>query len=214
MDRTSGAILVETDTGEPRFLNPDYVADHLEHAYALTAHAAQGGTFHWAGVIGRPTEFTREWAYTALSRARITTTIHLIAEPPERHRERDQYAPSPPSAGIAELVPALCAALKRAESEPLAADQVDPAVATSGPPSTTHTDQEFATWIEPSAPPAGTVDPCARGPLVQQVTGLTASAGPAAPEPPGNAPPSPRPLKGLPYLQRASQRRHGLTRRL
>jgi len=35
----------------------------------LTGHGAHGATVEWARVIGRPSEFTREWAYTSLSRA-------------------------------------------------------------------------------------------------------------------------------------------------
>jgi ATP-dependent exoDNAse (exonuclease V) alpha subunit len=48
----------------------------------------------WAGVIGRPEEFTREWAYTALSRAREQTVLHLIAERSERQHEREDYGPA------------------------------------------------------------------------------------------------------------------------
>ena len=47
-----------------------YIIQHVGHAYALTGHGAQGATATWAGVIGRPEEFTREWGYTAVSRPR------------------------------------------------------------------------------------------------------------------------------------------------
>jgi ATP-dependent exoDNAse (exonuclease V) alpha subunit len=119
----TGAMLLETDAGEPRALDPQYVAEHLQHAYALTAHSAQGSTFQWAGVIGRPQEFTREWAYTALSRARRHTTIHLVAEPPEREREREEYAPPEPARDVTQ---ALHAAMKRNESEALALANAPP----------------------------------------------------------------------------------------
>jgi ATP-dependent exoDNAse (exonuclease V) alpha subunit len=79
-----GSMVIETDAGESRALDATYVAAHVEHAYVLTAHGAQGGTFTWAGVVGRPTEFTREWAYTALSRACDHTAIHLISQRTER----------------------------------------------------------------------------------------------------------------------------------
>jgi ATP-dependent exoDNAse (exonuclease V) alpha subunit len=66
-------LTVLTDGGKPRVLDVAYVADHLEHAYALTGHGARGTTVDWAAVAGRPSELTREWAYTALSLARHNT---------------------------------------------------------------------------------------------------------------------------------------------
>jgi hypothetical protein len=119
-------MLLQTDAGEPRALDPGYVAEHLQHAYALTAHGAQGATFQWAGIIGRPEEFTREWAYTALSRARRDTTIHLIAEPPQRDREREEYAPPEHPRDVAQAKQALHAAMKRNEAEPLALANASP----------------------------------------------------------------------------------------
>jgi ATP-dependent exoDNAse (exonuclease V) alpha subunit len=62
IDPDTGSMLLETDAGEPRALDHEYVARYLEHAYALAAHGAQGATVQWAGVTGRPDEFTREWA--------------------------------------------------------------------------------------------------------------------------------------------------------
>lgn len=120
----SGAIIIQTDRGQLRTLDHRYVADHLQHAYALTAHGAQGGTFQWAGVIGRAEEFTREWSYTALSRARTQTMIHLVAEPAERERERDHYAPPAPKRDPSEARAALIVAMKRTELEPLAVSQL------------------------------------------------------------------------------------------
>ena len=96
IDGDTGAMTVVTDSGERRLLDANYVADHLEHAYALTGHGAHGATVEWAGVIGRPSEFTREWAYTSLSRARARTRIYVIAEATRAQREREQYAPPEP----------------------------------------------------------------------------------------------------------------------
>jgi len=42
--RSSGAVVIRTDSGAARTLDPAYAAEHLEHAYALTAHGAQGAT--------------------------------------------------------------------------------------------------------------------------------------------------------------------------
>ena len=45
-------------------------AQHLQHAYAITGHGIQGGTIEAATVVGQPGDFSRNWSYTALSRAR------------------------------------------------------------------------------------------------------------------------------------------------
>jgi conjugative relaxase-like TrwC/TraI family protein len=126
IDPDTGGMLLETDSGEPRALDQAYVARYLEHAYALTAHGAQGATVEWAGVIGRPDEFTREWAYTALSRAREVTLIHLVSELSERDRERDDYAPAQPDPTPRETRDRLRHALIRSETEPLATEQTGP----------------------------------------------------------------------------------------
>lgn len=122
-DHDTGAMIIQTDSGEPRALDAAYVAKHLAHAYALTAHGAQGATVHWAAVIGRASDFTREWAYTSLSRARHHTTIHVVAERPEHERERDEYAPAGVDPGPEDTLKALRQTMARSESEPLAVDQ-------------------------------------------------------------------------------------------
>jgi conjugative relaxase-like TrwC/TraI family protein len=124
IDPHAGSMIVQLDSGEPRALSADYVGSHLQHAYALTAHGAQGATVQWAGVIGRPDEFRREWAYTALSRARETTTIHLIGERSEPDRERDEYAPASPDPPPTDVLRSFRAALTRTELEPLAAERL------------------------------------------------------------------------------------------
>jgi hypothetical protein len=88
--------LIQTDAGEIRELDAIYVAQHLEHAYALTAHGSQGASVAWAGVVGHPEDFTREWAYSALSQARDETVLHVIAEVTARQSERDGFAPCAP----------------------------------------------------------------------------------------------------------------------
>jgi hypothetical protein len=119
-----GSVIIETDAGEPKALDTEYVAAHLEHAYVLTTHGAQGGTFTWAGVIGRPGEFTREWAYTALSRARVHTAIHVIIEHSEREQERDEYAPPEPELTVDQTLERLGQSMRRPETEPLAAERL------------------------------------------------------------------------------------------
>ncbi len=63
-------VVIDTDTGLVRELPAAYVAEHLEHAYALTGHGMQGGTVEAAIVVASPRDLTAGWSYTALSRAR------------------------------------------------------------------------------------------------------------------------------------------------
>ena len=125
IDEHTGAMAVVTDSDERRLLDASYVADHLEHAYALTGHGAHGATVEWAGVIGRPSEFTREWAYTSLSRARARTRVYVIAEATRAQREREQYAPPEPERTSAEALEVLTRAMTRQEAEALALQQAE-----------------------------------------------------------------------------------------
>jgi conjugative relaxase-like TrwC/TraI family protein len=136
IDHQAGSMIVQLDSGEPRALSADYVAGHLQHAYALTAHGAQGATVQWAGVIGRPGEFRGEWAYTALSRAQESTTIHLIGERSEADCERDEYAPASADPSPADVLRRFGAALSETELEPLAAERLP---TTPPPPSSSPT---------------------------------------------------------------------------
>ena len=125
VDLDTKAITIETDAGEFRQLPAHYVAEHLEHAYALTGHGSQGATVERAVVVGRPEDFTNEWAYTALSRARDPVHVHLIAERDDRS-DRSEIAPSPPERTSEEAIDAMRAAMGRREREELAIDQVAP----------------------------------------------------------------------------------------
>jgi hypothetical protein len=123
VDRRTGAITIVTDAGHHRTLNTDYIRDHLEHAYALTAHGAQGATFEWAGVVGRASEFTREWAYTALTRARDRARVYLIAEATAGQLERQEYAPPEPERTPTEALQLMGRSMLRREAEALAVAQ-------------------------------------------------------------------------------------------
>jgi conjugative relaxase-like TrwC/TraI family protein len=126
IDPVVGRMNVRTDSGELRQLDRVYVADHVEYAYALTGHGAQGGTVTWAGVVGRPEAFTREWAYTALSRACEQTVLHIISERCRRELERDAYGPAMTDRDRAETLRALHRAMKHSETERLAIEQAQP----------------------------------------------------------------------------------------
>lgn len=125
IDRRTGAMTVITDAGQRRLLDAPYVARHLEHAYALTGHGALGATVEWAGIAGRPSAFTREWAYTSFSRARGRTRVYVIAEPTVGQREREQYAPPEPDRTADEALKVMTRSMRRREAEPLAAEHLD-----------------------------------------------------------------------------------------
>jgi ATP-dependent exoDNAse (exonuclease V) alpha subunit len=125
-DRQCRAVLIRTDGGEERAIDASYLANYVQHAYAITGHSSQGATVENAIVVGRPEEFTREWAYTALSRARHQTTIHLIADHGPAERDRRGYAPPQPDREPADALDALARAMRRSEAEPLAVEHREP----------------------------------------------------------------------------------------
>jgi conjugative relaxase-like TrwC/TraI family protein len=84
-------VVIQTDGGRVRELPASYVAEHLEHAYALTAHGMQGGTVERAIVVASPRDLTAGWSYTALSRARRAT--RLVLHEREVGADRGEFAP-------------------------------------------------------------------------------------------------------------------------
>jgi conjugative relaxase-like TrwC/TraI family protein len=85
-------VVIDTDSGLVRELPGSYVADHVEHAYALTGHGMQGGTVQAAVVVATPRDLTAGWSYTALSRARGET--RLLIHDNVRSAERREFAPT------------------------------------------------------------------------------------------------------------------------
>jgi hypothetical protein len=82
-----------------RELDVDYIRAHLQHAYAITGHGMQGGTIQAATVVGQPGDFSRNWSYTALSRAREPIQVLVIDEPTRTQQEREEIAPAPEPVG-------------------------------------------------------------------------------------------------------------------
>jgi conjugative relaxase-like TrwC/TraI family protein len=83
-------VVIETDAGVVRALPTGYVAEHVELAYCLTGHGMQGGTVEHATVLATISDLTKGWSYTALSRARDTTRLHIDASDTARTLERDE----------------------------------------------------------------------------------------------------------------------------
>ena len=127
VDVTEKELLVRTDGGAQRRLDAFYVAEHLQHAYALTAHTVQGATVEWAGVVGRPEDFTRNWSYTALSRAREPTELFILDTPTDHELDRIEIAPGQAQGLRDERTPIqrLEAAMRCRDDEDLALDRID-----------------------------------------------------------------------------------------
>ncbi|MGZ4181542.1 MAG: MobF family relaxase [Solirubrobacteraceae bacterium] len=127
VDPTEKDLVVLTDAGAQRRLDAPYVAEHLQHAYALTAHNIQGATVEWAGVVGRPEDFTRNWSYTALSRAREPIELFIPDTPTDRELERTEIAPGRASGLRGERTPIerLETAMRCRDDEDLALDRLD-----------------------------------------------------------------------------------------
>lgn len=86
LDHEQEKLTVRTlDGARTVTLDTDYLeARHLHHAYALTAHLAQGLSVDRARILGNPDGHSREWAYSAATRHRITAHFYLTAPNPDR----------------------------------------------------------------------------------------------------------------------------------
>jgi hypothetical protein len=117
-------VVIETDGGIPRRLPAAYVAEHVEHAYALTGHAMQGGTVEQAFVFAAPHELTKGWSYTALSRARADTRLFVLTD--GQDRDRDELAPGERQSALRgkELHARLARSMRTRDDEDLAIEQL------------------------------------------------------------------------------------------
>jgi conjugative relaxase-like TrwC/TraI family protein len=77
LDLAGRTLMLQTDAGALRRINSLYAVEHLDHAYALTGHAAQGATVDRAFVLLRDEGSLREWSYVTCSRARIETRLYM-----------------------------------------------------------------------------------------------------------------------------------------
>ena len=109
-----GVVTLQIDAGPSRQLPERYVAEHLEHGYALTGHAAQGTSVEKAFVLVRAEGALAEWGYVAASRARGETRLYAVGPELVADAGRRAMSPSPTAR-------ALAGALSRSAAEPAAA---------------------------------------------------------------------------------------------
>ncbi len=158
-------VVLETDAHTKRGLPASYVAEHVEHAYALTGHGMQGGTVERAIVVASVGELTRGWSYTALSRARGETRLLVRDAPPTVGGGEDvgpdaQAGPVEPEKVLARVARRM---LER-DDEDLAVDQLrapgradDPELDEHLGPESELTQENGADQGEPAARRAGCV---------------------------------------------------------
>ncbi|MGO9956418.1 MAG: MobF family relaxase, partial [Solirubrobacteraceae bacterium] len=149
VDERNG-VTIQADGGGARALDVDYTTHHLEHAYALTGHGMQGGTVQWAAVIGQSGDFTRNWSYTALSRAREPTEILLVDEPSRAQLEREEIAPAQDPAGRSAPLERMALRMRERDDEDLALEQLEHAQAAARDTVELASDPEAASGPEAS----------------------------------------------------------------
>jgi len=151
IDPDTGTVTIEADSGGRRELDRGYVEEHLEHAYALTGHGTQGGTVERAIVIGGPEDFSRNWGYTALSRARESTQVMLIAERAARPG-REENTGEELYRSSEQTLDTLARRLREPDAEDLALEQLERA-ATSDPDVETGVDAVAERAVTPTEGP-------------------------------------------------------------
>jgi hypothetical protein len=116
VDSERRSLSLLTDTGRTVEIPPDYVArGRVELGYAITGHASQGVTIDRAFVLAPTSGTQREWAYVALSRARLDTRMYAVES------DLDPGEHLPPLAS-ADTLNRVARALEQTAAEPLALD--------------------------------------------------------------------------------------------
>jgi hypothetical protein len=132
ISRHGHGIALRLDDDSTRVVVPVWYmqAGYAEHAYAITGHASQGTTIEAALIVARPEDHSREWSYTAASRARGHTRHLVIADQTARDDPEHAAAsptPATPSLDVREhglgSMHRLEQALKRSDAQRLAQHQ-------------------------------------------------------------------------------------------
>jgi conjugative relaxase-like TrwC/TraI family protein len=118
VDPVLGIITLQVDGGPARQLPARYAADHLEHGYALTGHAAQGVSVERAFVLVRAQGALAEWGYVAASRARAETRLYAVGPELDTDAGLGREEPTPATRPLAST---LC----RTAAEPPAVEQAE-----------------------------------------------------------------------------------------
>ncbi|RIQ10849.1 MobF family relaxase [Jiangella rhizosphaerae] len=97
-----GSLTVQRTKGNGTITLPAaYVADHVELAYAVTAHRAQGTTVDTAHALVTGAAMTREILYVAMTRAREANTAYVVTDVDEEERHlRDADDPAPTARSV------------------------------------------------------------------------------------------------------------------
>ncbi len=83
IDHRRGALTMDVDDGTRVGIPAEYrTAGGIEHAWAMTGHAAQGITTDRVFVVMPPPGRRAEWGYVALSRARTATHLFVADDDP------------------------------------------------------------------------------------------------------------------------------------
>ncbi|WP_188893451.1 MobF family relaxase [Microlunatus endophyticus] len=92
---TDGSLTVQRPGARGRrgrvVLPADYVAEHVELGYAITAHRAQGATVDTAHLVVHSSSMTREAFYVAMTRGRLANVAYVATD--EAHLEEHQHTP-------------------------------------------------------------------------------------------------------------------------
>ena len=118
IDPMLGILTLQLDGGPIRQVPASYAAEHLEHGYALTGHAAQGASVERAFVLVRAEGALAEWGYVAASRARAETRLYAVG--PELAPDAG-LSRNGPGAAARELV----GVLSRSGAEPSALERIE-----------------------------------------------------------------------------------------
>ena len=125
VDTTARAVTFHRDdSGEDVVLPSIYLdAGWVDHAYAITAHKAQGLTCESTFVLADETTY-REWGYVAMSRGRTLNQLYLVEEPGDPDPPDDASHPRVLQADERTPDERLTAELQRSHRQAMALDHL------------------------------------------------------------------------------------------